>query len=59
MNKFEPYIFQDMDKQSETYLEWSIRLSESYSIDGYNNQRDAMYDLWKILTNKDIRNEQV
>jgi len=56
---FEPYIFQDLDKQSETYKQWSIRWSETMSLDGYQTYEDALSDLYIKVTNKAIREGNV
>lgn len=54
-NMFKPYIFKDLDKQSETYNQWSIRWSETMSIDGYPTYEDALSDLYIKVTNKAIQ----
>ena len=54
-NQFKPYIFKDLDKQSETYNQWSIRWSETMSIDGYPTYEDALSDLYIKVTNKAIQ----
>lgn len=58
-NMFKPYIFKDLDKQSETYNQWSIRWSETMSIDGYPTYEDALSDLYIKVTNKAIREDVV
>ncbi len=59
MTKFKPYIFKDLDPQSETIGQWSIRLSETTSIDGYPTYKDALDDLYIKVTNKVIREGNV
>lgn len=56
---FKPYIFKDLDKQSETYNQWSIRWSETMSIDGYPTYEDALSDFYIKVTNKEINEGKV
>ena len=37
-----PYIFIDTDTQSETYLRYCIRVSDTLSYDGYKSMREAL-----------------
>ena len=43
-----PYIFIDTDKQSETYLQYSIMVSDSLSLDGYKTIIEALDALKKV-----------
>ena len=54
MNEFKPYIFFDNDKTSHTFGLWSIRWSESMSIDGYPSYESALSDLYIKSVNKRI-----
>jgi hypothetical protein len=49
METFKPYIFYDDDSTSHTYGLWSIRISESMSLDGYMTKHDAIVDLNREL----------
>ena len=55
MITFKPYIFKDLDTNSETFNQWSIRWSETMSLDGYPTYKDALDDLYIKVTNKAIR----
>lgn len=49
MKTFEPYVFYDDDSTSHTYGFWSIRISETMSLDGYATKHDALVDLRQEL----------
>jgi hypothetical protein len=55
MQTFKRFVFLDTDKHSETFNQWSIRWSDTMSIDGYPSEHDAMMDLWLKETNQAIR----
>lgn len=59
MTTFKPYIFKDLDPNSETFNQWSIRLNETMSLDGYSTYEDALDDLYIKVTNKAIREGNV
>ena len=37
-----PYIFIDSSTESETYLQYCIRVSDTLSYDGYKTMREAL-----------------
>lgn len=55
MKTFKKYVFLDTDKRSETFNQWSIRWSDTMSIDGYSSEHDAIMDLWLKEVNQEIR----
>ena len=59
MSTFEPYIFKDEDRGSDTFNMWSIRIDEWCSLDGYPTREDALADLYIKQTNKEIREGNV
>lgn len=43
-----PYIFQDTDKLSETYGEYCIRWTETFSTDGYLTKKEALQEINRL-----------
>jgi len=43
-----PYLFVDIDKWSDTYLKYCIRVSESLSLDGYTTMQEAQQAMDKL-----------
>ena len=43
-----PYIFIDTDTESETYLRYCIRVSDTLSYDGYKTMRETLQVMEKL-----------
>jgi hypothetical protein len=50
-----PYVFLDKDVNSITYNEWSVRLDESTSLDGYETEEQACADLKWFSTMENLK----
>jgi hypothetical protein len=50
-----PYVFLDKDVNSMTYNEWSVRLDESTSLDGYETEEQAYADLKWFSTMENLK----
>lgn len=48
-----PYIFKDLDKWSETYGQWCVRWSESWSEDGFKKKQEALNQIHQYFWDKD------